>query len=115
MIKLETLSLVVTNYFFDTNDYVNSVKVSYINDFSYRLIPGYELIKDVKVRVNHAEDWFSYLYSFSSKSYTYISVEKVDENMKVEDESNTVIKFAFYFDTKYTHIERKVFFFSLTF
>ena len=73
------------------------------------MIPGFELIKDVKVRVNHAEDWFSYLLSFYSRFYTYVSVEKVIENIKVASNSKIVLQLNFHIDEQYIHIERRVF------
>ena len=110
VLKNTQVDIAVSNYYFDTNQYENPVKVSLDNRFSYNLIPGYEVGKIMNIRINEAEDWTNYYPSLNPEEYKYYSIDTVDDHLEVEDPNTRfVFKATFQLDRQYTKVERKVY------
>ena len=50
------MSFLITNYYFDTDDYSSPVKVDVSNGYEYSLIPGYNRLVNIKIRRNIVTD-----------------------------------------------------------
>jgi hypothetical protein len=99
----------LSNSFFSPNNYENPVNITFENEFDYSIIPGYTMTKEMKVRVNEADDFTDRWYEFGSNIYEYYNVETVKENLAVESTSETIMTIILSLDYKYTKTERKVY------
>ena len=109
VMKSTDITVRMTNYYFDTDDYDNPVKVNIDDDFSWTLLPGYNQENNFRASLNEAEDYTSYFYPFSPDQHKYISVDSVDDKLRVKDDSGTVFELSIIFDRKYIKIERRIY------
>ena len=102
------IELIMTDYYFDTNDYDNPVKISRQNDLFFTLILNSFQEKILKIRANDAEDYPSYLQNISPDENDYLQVGSLKEDLRVAQDSELFVM-NFELDQAYISTERKAY------
>ena len=63
----------------------------------------------IKIRVNQAEDWPSYLYSIFPKEYQFVSIGNILSEAKYQTNDKEYFMFTFELDQVYYNIERRAY------
>ena len=63
----------------------------------------------IKIRVNQAEDWPSYLYSIFPKEYQFVSIGNILSETKYQTDEKEYFMFTFELDQVYYNIERRAY------
>ena len=63
----------------------------------------------IKIRVNQAEDWPSYLYSIFPKEYQFVSIGNILSETKYQSNDKEYFVFTFELDQVYYNIERRAY------
>ena len=103
------IGILMTNYYFDTSDYSQPLKVDVSNLYEYSSIQGFERIVNIKIRRNLAQDTTSYLPFASSKEYTYFSIGQDSKDIVYDSKNLAVFSIKFEIDNNYQTIQRQVF------
>ena len=105
-----SLRLGMTDYYFDSEDYSNPVKIFVNADLSYYTLKGMTKSIDVRIRKNEVTDQKSPYYFTPSESYSFFSIgETFVDTSALFYEPNTVLKINIALDSKYNVINRSVY------
>ena len=103
------IGIFMTNYYFDTSDYSQPLKVDVSTQYEYSSIQGFERTINIKIRRNLVQDTTSYLPFASSKEYTYFSIGQDSKDIVYDSKNLAVFSIKFEIDNMYQTIQRQVF------
>ena len=103
------LGLTITDYYFDSNDYSNPVKINISTNNKFYLASSLTKFINAKVRRNDVIDITSALPFASSNRYSFFSVGEIFQDYYSEKADGVILDLKFIFDDKYQTINRTVF------
>lgn len=104
------LSIVLLNYYIDFNDYENPIKMYFDDRYTYRIVMGNTKFVRLYVRENHVNRMDSLIdLGFEEKNDKFLSVEKYDLDLDIQNEYNSLINIAFVVDPNVDYYNRKVY------
>ena len=111
-IKNLKLELGITDYYFDSGDFSNPVKINISTNNVFTLIPSFTKSVKVMIRKNDVTDATSPLPFASSSSYSFFSVGQTIQDYYAEGSDGAVLDLTFALEDKYQTIDRTVFTFG---
>mmetsp|Transcript_27891 Transcript_27891/g.24674 ORF Transcript_27891/g.24674 Transcript_27891/m.24674 type:complete len:217 (+) Transcript_27891:347-997(+) len=105
----QKVSIALTSYFFNVENYEIPIEVTMKNDFEFALIPGWTLEKHVKIKVNEAFDSTSFWNPFTSSTYLYYSVDDVIDVIQPENTNEELMRIKVMVDKSYVKTQRNVY------
>lgn len=104
-----TLFIGVSEYYFDSNDYSEPIKLNVNLENDIGLIPSFRKYMQIDLRKNEVIDTTSPLPFAQSKLYTYFSYQGVFVDYYPEDLSGVILHIEIDLDSKFQMIKRTVF------
>ena len=99
--------LAVSDYFFDTDDYISPLKVNFRDDIVFYPTDGFLKLINIKVRYNTISDLASPYPFTNPSSYEFYSISNFKQDMNLDTNGN-LLQINFSLDNEYRQISRTV-------
>ena len=104
------IGVAFSEYYFDSNDYSNPIKINVNIDNFVGLMASYDKIVKLKLKRNELVDNKYILPFFPSNKYTYFSFGKISTDLTFEDsDAGEIFQLKIDLDTNYQSVSRTVF------
>ena len=104
------LGVLLTDYYFDSNDYSSPIKINLNDLFKFWGQNGMTKNIDLKIRRNDVVDYKSLIPFVSADSYTFLSIGDIfQDTSALTNETNIVWRIRLILDSKYQSIQRKAY------
>ena len=102
-------NFIVSDYYFDSNDYSTPVKTSYNDRFTFYGVQGISKKIEFRMKRNSVSDQSSPFFFFPSKTYEYFSLSEINQEVQSSSNTGTILDIKIVLDNKYQVTSRQVY------
>ena len=93
-------NFIVSDYYFDSNDYSTPVKTSYNDRFTFYGVQGISKKIEFRMKRNTVLDQSSPFFFVSSKTYEYFSLNEINQEVQSSSNNGTILDIKIVLDNK---------------